>query len=129
LWSLFVALAEGQPPAPEALDALRTAEADGLASGRLVASSGGYAWTWTADPGLERPLRQIVHAAVDLLTTGPLDRLKTCPGCGYAFVDETKNGSRRWCAMEDCGTDEKMRRFVARRAERRSSRVTTPGQP
>lgn len=28
-------------------------------------------------------------------------------------------GARRWCSMEDCGTAEKMRRYVARRAASR----------
>ena len=35
------------------------------------------------------------------------------------FNDESKNRSRRWCSMEDCGSAEKVRRFVARRAGRR----------
>jgi predicted RNA-binding Zn ribbon-like protein len=61
-----------------------------------------------------------VHAAVELLTTGPLDRIKACAGCRFVFVDESKNRSRRWCSMEDCGTTAKMRRYVARRSANRS---------
>jgi predicted RNA-binding Zn ribbon-like protein len=34
------------------------------------------------------------------------------------FLDHSKNGRRRWCSMEDCGTHEKIRRYVTRRAER-----------
>jgi predicted RNA-binding Zn ribbon-like protein len=37
------------------------------------------------------------------------------------FVDESKNRSRRWCSMEECGTHAKMRRYVARRAAKRKS--------
>jgi predicted RNA-binding Zn ribbon-like protein len=57
----------------------------------------------------------VVHAAIDLLLADSLVRLKQCGGCSFLFVDETKNRSRRWCSMDDCGTDEKVRRYVAAR--------------
>jgi predicted RNA-binding Zn ribbon-like protein len=31
-------------------------------------------------------------------------------GCGWLFVDESRNGSRRWCSMKDCGNRAKARR-------------------
>ena len=52
-----------------------------------------------------RPLRPVAHAAVQLLTAGELDRIKVCGGCRFLFIDESKNRSRRWCSMDDCGTD------------------------
>jgi predicted RNA-binding Zn ribbon-like protein len=53
---------------------------------------------------------------VDLLTKGRLERLKRCPGpgCGWLFLDHSKNGSRRWCAMATCGNRTKGRRHRAR---------------
>ena len=65
------------------------------------------------------PPRPIVHAAVALLTAGQLHRVKRCDGCQWLFIDKSKNRSRRWCRMEDCGTDQKIRRYVARRAAAR----------
>ncbi|MFG1920331.1 CGNR zinc finger domain-containing protein [Cryptosporangium sp. NPDC048952] len=62
---------------------------------------------------------RLVTAAVDLLRTADPKRLRTCPledgGCGWLFLDRSKNGSRRWCAMEDCGVQAKSRRLTARR--------------
>jgi predicted RNA-binding Zn ribbon-like protein len=51
--------------------------------------------------------------------SGDRHRLKLCanPGCGFAFVDTSINGTRRWCFMRYCGN-----RFKAR-AFRRRSRV------
>jgi predicted RNA-binding Zn ribbon-like protein len=76
-------------------------------------------------PGLMIPDR-LAHTAVELLRTVDLSRLKTCPldegGCGWLFLDLSRNGSRRWCAMADCGTQAKVRRLTERR---RSSRATT----
>ncbi|MFF0342994.1 CGNR zinc finger domain-containing protein [Kribbella sp. NPDC004875] len=62
---------------------------------------------------------RLVVAAVDLVRTVDLRQLKACPvdegGCGWLFLDRSRNGSRRWCAMEDCGTRVKIRRLGERR--------------
>jgi predicted RNA-binding Zn ribbon-like protein len=51
---------------------------------------------------------------VALLTGPELGRVKQCPGplgdCGWLFLDTSKNRSRRWCSMEGCGSEAKMRR-------------------
>ncbi|MEV0718480.1 ABATE domain-containing protein [Asanoa sp. NPDC050611] len=115
---LFRPLAAGQSPDPAALIRLRDDAADALAHARLVSAGPTFDWTWRDDHTLARPLRPIVQAAVRLLATGPLDRIKGCGGCRFLFHDESKNRSRRWCSMDDCGTTEKMRRYVAARRTR-----------
>jgi predicted RNA-binding Zn ribbon-like protein len=66
---------------------------------------------------------RLAHAAVDLVRTIDLAQLRVCPvaegGCGWLFLDRSRNGSRRWCAMEDCGTQAKSRRLTERRRARR----------
>lgn len=71
---------------------------------------------------------RLADAAVDLLRTVDLRRLQVCPiadgGCGWLFLDRSRNGSRRWCAMADCGSQAKARRLTARRrGERATSSV------
>jgi predicted RNA-binding Zn ribbon-like protein len=48
---------------------------------------------------------------------GAWPRLKACTdeGCQWAFFDATRNRSRTWCSMEECGNREKTRRYRARR--------------
>jgi predicted RNA-binding Zn ribbon-like protein len=58
---------------------------------------------------------RIVESAVALLTSPDLERVKACPGCGWFFLDETKNGSRRWCSMRMCGSLAKSRRYYLRK--------------
>ncbi|GAA1132546.1 CGNR zinc finger domain-containing protein [Kribbella jejuensis] len=62
---------------------------------------------------------RLVVAAVELVRTVDLRQLKACPvadgGCGWLFLDRSRNGSRRWCAMEDCGTRAKIRKLGERR--------------
>jgi predicted RNA-binding Zn ribbon-like protein len=35
-------------------------------------------------------------------------------GCGWLFVDISKNHSRRWCDINDCGNRAKQRRYQQR---------------
>jgi predicted RNA-binding Zn ribbon-like protein len=74
--------------------------------------------TWRFEQ-LDSPLWPVAHAAYTLLTGPRAGRIKRCTGCPWLFVDQSKNGSRRWCSMEICGTSEKVRRYVSRRAARR----------
>ncbi len=52
-----------------------------------------------------------------LQAQGAWPRLKACTdeGCQWAFYDTTRNRSRTWCSMEECGNREKTRRYRARR--------------
>jgi predicted RNA-binding Zn ribbon-like protein len=114
---IFRRLAAGRSPGMALLAQLRDDETDALSHARLERGAT-FAWTWRDDHTLARPLRPVVHAAIDLLTTGTLDRIKVCGGCRFVFNDESKNRSRRWCSMDDCGTAEKMRRYVTARRTR-----------
>ncbi|TCO33504.1 putative RNA-binding Zn ribbon-like protein [Kribbella steppae] len=69
---------------------------------------------------IDSPLWPVAHAAYELLTGPRAGRIKRCAGCPWLFVDQSKNGSRRWCSMEFCGTSEKVRLYVSRRAARRA---------
>lgn len=60
-------------------------------------------------------VRRLALAAVDVLS-GPLDRLRRCqgPGCGWFFLDRSKNSTRQWCRTDDCGNRVRARRHYAR---------------
>jgi predicted RNA-binding Zn ribbon-like protein len=119
LYPIFRAIADGAEPPPELLERLRDADREALAQARLELAGGAMRWTWPAPDELADPLRPIAHAAVELLTSGPLERMKTCGNCRWVFLDQSRNHSRRWCSMDECGTQMKQRRFVERRRSRR----------
>ena len=59
----------------------------------------------------------VARAAAELLTSDRAARVRECEdnrGCGYLFIDQTKNHSRRWCSMESCGNRAKARRHYSR---------------
>jgi predicted RNA-binding Zn ribbon-like protein len=65
--------------------------------------------SWPDSEELQSPLWPIAYAAAQLLTSDQLQRIKRCAGCHWLFLDHSKNSSRRWCAMADCGTQAKIR--------------------
>jgi predicted RNA-binding Zn ribbon-like protein len=114
--AVFRPLAKGAGgPPPEALRRLVALAGAAVERGRLEAANDGFRLVWGGDH-LERPLWPLAAAAVDLLRSGPLDRLKACADCPWLFLDTSRNRSRRWCTMDDCGSRSKMRRYRARRA-------------
>lgn len=60
---------------------------------------------------------RLLLALERLQSHGAWPRLKTCTDerCQWAFFDSTRNRSRTWCSMEECGNREKTRRYRARR--------------
>lgn len=67
---------------------------------------------------LDSPLWPVVWSASELLTSEDIARVRACaaPQCGWLYVDRSRNGLRRWCQMETCGTRAKGER--RRRRER-----------
>jgi predicted RNA-binding Zn ribbon-like protein len=119
LYGLFRAVADRENPPAEDVEALRQFECEAISQAKLIPSGDGFAWRWEQGDNLAGILWPVAHSATELLTSGPLERVKGCVGCNWLFVDESRNKSRRWCAMEECGTHHKMRRYVARRAAKR----------
>ncbi|HEX9728080.1 MAG TPA: ABATE domain-containing protein [Gemmatimonadales bacterium] len=71
------------------------------------------------DEALDRMLWSVTRAAVDLLTTPRLRRVKQCASdtCDRVFVDDSRNHSRRWCEMRECGNRAKARLHYRKRAK------------
>ncbi len=119
LTQIFHAVAEGNAPEEADLQQLQTAFLAALERARLAPGGERYGWSWDADDAaLDRPLWGVARSAVAVLTEDDLARVKACPGvndCGWLFYDTSKNGRRRWCSMEGCGSRVKMRQHYARR--------------
>jgi predicted RNA-binding Zn ribbon-like protein len=60
----------------------------------------------------ESVLWPVLWSAASLISSEEASRIRVCGGedCGWMYVDRSRNGLRRWCQMESCGTREKTRR-------------------
>jgi len=119
LHRLFLAVATRHDPDPADLEQLRRTYVDALSGATLMPEGERLTWGWRPDEQrLDQLLWPVARSAVELLTTGDPRRIKVCEnpyGCGWLFYDGSKNGSRRWCSMEGCGSQVKMRRQHAKR--------------
>src|SRR5215207_1416874 len=112
----------GQTPDESDLSALNRELSISLSHLRVMAADGVYSWGWdrSGDDGevrLDSPLWPVTQSAAELLTSARLARVKVCAGdgCGWVFLDESRNSSRRWCDSRDCGNRERVRRHLARK--------------
>jgi predicted RNA-binding Zn ribbon-like protein len=120
LQRLFAAVATGDAPGT-ALDEFNDLLADALPRLHLASPSSTrrhpltMAWRGMGED-LASPLWPVVWSAAQLLASDEASRIHVCgaPDCGWMYVDRSRNGLRRWCQMETCGTREKSRRRYRR---------------
>ena len=114
--ALALAIEHDRQPAPAVLATIGDCLAAAYAHGRLVPHEGGLQWIASAEDDLDRILWEIGRATARLVLSPRLGRLRSCAAsdCGWWFVDDTRNHSRRWCDMKICGNREKVRRFRQR---------------
>jgi predicted RNA-binding Zn ribbon-like protein len=113
IFRIFSAVAEGRPPESTDLAALNAALSEDTVHFQIVPGQVGYVWDWHgAEDRLDAMLWPVVRSAANLLTGDDLDRVGQCAddrGCGWLFLDTSRNRSRRWCSMEGCGNRAKAR--------------------
>jgi predicted RNA-binding Zn ribbon-like protein len=122
IYRLFVAQTKGIPP-PEGDLAILNSVLRNLTSGAQIGQeSDRFVWQWNFDESaLEAPLSIIALSAVELMTSENIKWIGQCAdegGCGWLFVDTSKNHSRRWCDINDCGNRAKQRRYQRRTRSR-----------
>lgn len=113
VYAVFEAIANGEAPARRPLADLQTTYTEAMSRAELTTTDDGLDWSWNRDRQLECLIWPIVRSAVDTVTTADYSRIKQCGGhdgsCGWLFYDTSRNGLRRWCSMQACGTWEKTR--------------------
>ncbi len=120
LHTLFRAAARGEMLSQKALDHLNALMQENARWRRIAACDDGgrkidCGWDFKGAPP-SALLGPIVWRAVELLESGPVDRVKECAAddCRWLFLDTSKNRSRHWCSMQTCGNVSKVRRFRER---------------
>jgi predicted RNA-binding Zn ribbon-like protein len=115
LYRIFRAAGKRKSPEESDLKILNSELEASLGRLRVGKERKGFKWHWNDDAlRLENPLGPIARSAADLLThEHALEQVGQCHGdnCGWLFVDLSKNQSRRWCDMRDCGNRAKVRKF------------------
>jgi predicted RNA-binding Zn ribbon-like protein len=107
---IFGSIATNEPPAAQALGFLFECAARGLTGGAvgLIDTTPDLAPARWRDPDAVTAVLAIL--AIEGFFTLPRERLRSCPRCGWLFLDTSRGGKRRWCNMRVCGNREKVSR-------------------
>lgn len=107
---LFASIAASETPPTEALSFLYASAASGLACGAvgLDGTRPDLALAQWRDP--DAVTAALAMLSIEGFFTLPRDRLRSCPRCGWLFLDTSRGGKRRWCSMRICGNREKVSR-------------------
>ena len=109
------------PPRGDDLNRLNRALATAPARTTLLPAAGGLAWRVTRlKPAAPSLLAAVLWSAADLLVDPRRRRVRACANdeCRWVFLDDSKSGNRRWCAMSSCGNRAKARRHYQRHRNR-----------
>lgn len=119
VFKLFSSLAQQQKADRETVDAFNGFFSEALSNMRVEVGRKEVATSFIVSEKtiLKEPLYILVKNAFDILSTQSFDRIKECPTCRWLFLDTTKNGKRRWCNMQVCGSNDKARRYYQRKKE------------
>ncbi|WP_329590049.1 ABATE domain-containing protein [Streptomyces sp. NBC_01005] len=116
LWNLTGDRAHGRALARADLAVVNAAAAEPPLVPRIDPGSGSLAMA--PDATGTALLSTVARDAVELFTGPYADRIRECgsDSCKLLFVDTSRPGRRRWCAMEHCGNLHKVRAHRARLA-------------
>ena len=119
LYRIFSALADDCDPVAEDIEKFNSRVNHTWKALQLEGESGGWEWSWIrAQIDLAHPLRLVIKSAAELLLSDEVNRIRECPACGWVFLDRSKNGSRRWCSMDTCGSIDKASRYYYRNKQK-----------
>ncbi|MBF6411623.1 CGNR zinc finger domain-containing protein [Nocardia cyriacigeorgica] len=119
IWVAAHARADGRPLPADAVATINRAATPTPLTPELAME--GTTAGWAAPVRATQALSTLAREMIELLT-GPLaGRIRECAGdnCPLVFVDTSRPGARRWCAMERCGNRHKLRALRARQAMQR----------
>ncbi|MEU4579194.1 ABATE domain-containing protein [Nonomuraea sp. NPDC023979] len=116
IWDAAHARAAHRPLPAEAIETINRAAAAAPLVPELAAD--GTTAGWAPPVRAAQALSTLAREMIELLS-GPLSgRIRECASdnCPLVFVDTSRPGARRWCAMERCGNRHKLRARRARQA-------------
>ena len=120
IYRLLHAAASGSPPPADDLRRFNRALLEAAPRESLERANGGFGWRIEVTPTAAGMLTPALWSAADVLAGPERARLRECANerCLWLFLDDSKNGTRRWCSMQSCGNRAKAHRHYLRRKEK-----------
>lgn len=119
---MVLAMIGGKTPLSNDIEIFNKCLVQARTTDTLMSSAGALAFNSAL------PVTQIIalSALPVIASRSEMIRVKMCPAdrCGWLFLDESKNGRRRWCSMDLCGNRAKARRHYQKRDTRPEPQTT-----
>ena len=116
LYRLLRSLAVGSSPGARDLDHFNAVLSEAPSRTLLDQVKASLGWRIEVNATAASLLTPVLWSAADILVGAPSVRLRQCANerCLWLFLDDSKNGSRRWCSMQSCGNRAKAHRHYLR---------------
>ena len=113
LYPVLLSYVESDRPPPFHLSQLSDEVFRLLGKTRVMASADKSLRWEGPESEVDGPLWPIAWSAFHLMQGSDLNALKQCSkdGCTWIFLDKSRNRTRRWCEMKQCGNVMKSQRY------------------
>ncbi|MEM1135082.1 MAG: CGNR zinc finger domain-containing protein [Bacteroidota bacterium] len=105
LWNLFPLIIQKKAIPKPLLSTFNKYVSAYFSKLQLIPNKTGFIENWQMEASnLHQITAPIIKDAYSLMLQDDLERIKSCPNCGWLFYDGSKNRKRRWCSMTTCGS-------------------------
>jgi predicted RNA-binding Zn ribbon-like protein len=122
IYRILSAIAGGKNPEQDDLLIFNRTLVDALKNTQISPNESGFQWNWqNREASFESMLWPLARESANLITSQEIERVGECAddrGCGYLFIDNSRNHSRRWCNMDSCGNRAKAQRHYKRKSQK-----------
>jgi len=118
VYRIFSSIAEGKFQCENDLAVFNDYLSKTMRWSQIVKTKNGFYWDILGNKmKLDWIINPVIRSAADLLISEELQKIKKCsdPTCGWLFLDSSRNRSRRWCDMRDCGNRAKASRYYKKK--------------
>ncbi|MEW5815173.1 MAG: CGNR zinc finger domain-containing protein, partial [Spirochaetota bacterium] len=117
IFRIFSSVVNEKEPAPEDMHVFNTFLSETMMNASIQYENKSFSWKFQAVGTPDSLFYPVIRSAADLLLSEELLRVRKCADkcCGWLFIDNSKNRSRKWCNMSDCGNRAKARRYYQRK--------------
>lgn len=118
LYRIFSAVSHKRSPLDADMIQLNNELRESVSNGMVIGTGARFQWNLNIEQeNFDTLIMIIALSAAELLVSERCNRIGQCAderGCGWLFLDTSKNYSRRWCDINDCGNRAKQRRHYER---------------
>ncbi|MGB5818817.1 MAG: CGNR zinc finger domain-containing protein [Saonia sp.] len=115
IFRIFTSIADNEDPLEKDIAYLNDFSKEKIQKQKVVYNKGEFTLVRSKKrSSFDKILHEIYDSVIYVMTHIDLTRIKKCTSCEWLFHDISRNRSRRWCVMEDCGNRNKVNSFNKR---------------